>query len=374
MDYAAASPQGLCGAISEHISLLGAAVASAAASEEELLRLYLRRALVRLEAGVDDKAGAEMEVCSAEARELLAALLEADLPARLLAHLHALGFETRKDAMRLFDAVLRFGAQLGLEAEIVEYVRGQPQISRHLLEGCSQPRLVLNCGQMLRGCARYPELVTFLLEEARAAFALLDICRHESFDVACDAFASLRELLLAQPGAAARYMEAHAIEFFQAFNSLLVPMASSKGEGDMDSVDYVTQRQALRLLGEVLLSRNFMGAMLLYIGSDDFLRIHMNLLRDSSKPIRVGAFHVFKIFVAAPNKAPRVQQILHRNRERLIHVLEGFATPKEGDQGFLADLRAVEQILRTLEPAAQPSEAAAVERASTLDDALAAVH
>jgi calcium binding protein 39 len=44
------------------------------------------------------------------------------------------------------------------------------------------------------------------------------------------------------------------------------------------------------------------------------------------------AFHVFKVFVAYPNKPSDVSLILHRNRDKLITFLEAFHTDKEDAQ------------------------------------------
>ncbi|CAK0824087.1 unnamed protein product [Prorocentrum cordatum] len=89
-----------------------------------------------------------------------------------------------------------------------------------------------------------------------------------------------------------------------------------------------------------------------------YLQLHMNLLRDSSKAIRMEAFQVFKIFAANPNKPRRVQIILHRNRDDRLVQLLGALRPKEDDspvarsQGgavFERDLATVVKLLGALE-------------------------
>lgn len=61
------------------------------------------------------------------------------------------------------------------------------------------------------------------------------------------------------------------------------------------STNYVTKRQSLKLLGEILLDRANFKVMTRYIESEDNLKTMMNLLRDSSKNIQFEAFHVFKV-------------------------------------------------------------------------------
>uniref|UniRef100_A0A7S2J6Y7 Calcium-binding protein 39 n=1 Tax=Alexandrium andersonii TaxID=327968 RepID=A0A7S2J6Y7_9DINO len=256
-------------------------------------------------------------------------------------------FEARKDAMRLFGTVLRVGPQLGADGQVIEYVRTHPRISELLLEGSSRPEVFSLCAQMLRSCMRYPELVAFLHDQ-KAMSRLIDLARHQSFDVSSEAFSSLRELLLAHKAVTAGYLEAHFAAFFGQFNALL------------QADDYVTQRQALRLLSEVLLDRSFMQVRVEYVGNDMFLQIHMNLLRDKSKAIQLEAFHVFKIFVANPNKPYRVQQILFRNKVRLAKLLEAIGVKRESEKALTQDLKTVVSVLQAMGPPVSPCVASVV--------------
>lgn len=61
------------------------------------------------------------------------------------------------------------------------------------------------------------------------------------------------------------------------------------------SPNYVTKRQSLKLLGEILLDRTNFNVMTRYISSEENLKMMMNLLRDKSKNIQFEAFHVFKV-------------------------------------------------------------------------------
>ena len=61
------------------------------------------------------------------------------------------------------------------------------------------------------------------------------------------------------------------------------------------SNNYVTKRQSLKLLGEILLDRANFNVMTRYISNEANLKMMMNLLRDKSKNIQFEAFHVFKV-------------------------------------------------------------------------------
>lgn len=64
------------------------------------------------------------------------------------------------------------------------------------------------------------------------------------------------------------------------------------------------------------------------------LNSKMNLLRDKSKNIQFEAFHVFKVFVANPNKPKTVQDILSKNQEKLLKFLADFHNDRTDDEQF----------------------------------------
>ena len=65
--------------------------------------------------------------------------------------------------------------------------------------------------------------------------------------------------------------------------------------GLINSSNYVTKRQSLKLLGEILLDRANYHIMTRYISSEENLKLMMNFLRDKSRNIQFEAFHVFKV-------------------------------------------------------------------------------
>lgn len=115
----------------------------------------------------------------------------------------------------------------------------------------------------------------------------------------------------------------------------------------MRSDNYVTKRQSLKMLSEILLDRTNFAVMTRYIASEDNLKMMMNLLRDKSKNIQFEAFHVFKVrarglvgalvdgtqvFVANPTKPVPIANILRRNKDKLLVFLSSFHNEKEDEQ------------------------------------------
>jgi calcium binding protein 39 len=77
-----------------------------------------------------------------------------------------------------------------------------------------------------------------------------------------------------------------------------------------------------------LLDRANFNVMTKYISDQQNLKLMMNLLRDKSKNIQFEAFHVFKVFVANPNKARPILDILTKNKDKLIAFLSNFHNEK----------------------------------------------
>eukprot|EP00930_Biecheleria_cincta_P076749 TRINITY_DN63971_c0_g1_i1.p1 TRINITY_DN63971_c0_g1~~TRINITY_DN63971_c0_g1_i1.p1 ORF type:complete len:357 (+),score=77.23 TRINITY_DN63971_c0_g1_i1:142-1212(+) len=274
-----------------------------------------------------------LNILDREGSELATRLLQDDAPARLLAHLDLLDFESRKSSMHLVSAISKSSP----EGALLAYLRRQPEYIKMLLEGLGNPNISIHCSSMLKACMCSHDLVGELLHQG-AATRIIELAGKEDFDVSSEAFASLRELVMAYPEAAAHFLEANFENFFGSYHSLVEATES-----------YATRRRALKLLSEVLLSRPFGAVMVRYVSDSEFLQLHMNMMRDSSAAIRLEVFHVFKIFAANPRKPRRVELILLRNKERLIKLLENSVAEKSrADEALLNDLQTVISILEDL--------------------------
>lgn len=73
--------------------------------------------------------------------------------------------------------------------------------------------------------------------------------------------------------------------FFSRYNSTLV-----------QSPSYVTKRQSIKLLGEILLDRANYNVMTAYVDRGEHLKLCMNLLKDDRKMVQYEGFHVFKVW------------------------------------------------------------------------------
>ena len=123
---------------------------------------------------------------------------------------------------------------------------------------------------------------------------------------------------------AADFLELNYDQVFNHYQSLL------------NSDNYVTKRQSLKLLGELLLDRHNFSVMTKYISNPDNLKLMMMMLKEKSRNIQFEAFHVFKVFVANPNKPKAILDILLRNQEKLVDFLSKFHTDRyKSDEHWL---------------------------------------
>jgi calcium binding protein 39 len=268
--------------------------------------------------------------------ELLLSLLGSNVLVRMLEVHPVIEFETRKDIMRLFSHMLAVGT-----SAVFDYIRCRKQILQLLLSGCGQAEVALNSNIMLRSCTQHAEIVEVLLESG-VAMEVLKLTKNSSFEISSDAFCSLRELLLEHKSISASYLETHFHEFFMVYRELLA------------SQDYITRRQALRLLGEILRDEEFATVRDSYVSDDELLRIHMNLLLDDSRVMQLEAFRIFKIFVMRSAIAPRVHRILFKNRSKLVELLKslnlrGIPVSSKDGEAFAEEKNFVIDYLLTLQ-------------------------
>ncbi|KAJ3026381.1 UNVERIFIED_CONTAM: hypothetical protein HDU68_005749 [Siphonaria sp. JEL0065] len=231
-----------------------------------------------------------------------------DILPLLIGNICKLEFEAKKDVSQIFNNLLR--RQIGTRFPTAEYVGARPEIFVEFFRYENQD-IALHCGMILRECIRHEILAKQILDSPQfwKFFVYVEL---PTFDVASDAFQTFKDLLTKHKAIVSEFLTARYTDFFEKYTSLL------------NSSNYVTKRQSLNLLGEVLLDRTNYSTMVKCISSPDNLKLMMNLLRDMSRNIQFEAFHVFKVFVANPNKAKPILDILQKNKEKLVAYLTAF--------------------------------------------------
>lgn len=242
-----------------------------------------------------------------------------DLIVQLVNHLAELEFESKKDVAQIINNLLR--RKIGTRAPTVEYLCSNDKVLFTLIKGYDNPEIALNCGMILRECIRNEELAKIVLH-SEEYYMFFDYVELSTFDIASDAFTTFKDSLTKHKTLVAEFLEANYDKFFEKYTKLL------------HSSNYVTKRQSLKLLGELLLDRANFNIMTVYISNPENLKLMMNLLRDKSRNIQFEAFHVFKVFVANPNKAKPILDILLKNKDKLVAFLGTFHTDRQDDEQF----------------------------------------
>lgn len=254
--------------------------------------------------------------------ELIAQLAQetysTDLLLILLQNMHKFDFESRKDVVQIFNNLLR--RQIGNRLPTVEYICARREdVIFSALAGYGNEEIALNTGMILREMLKHEQLAKILLYSDQF-YMFPHYIETTSFGVSCDSFANLKDTLTRHKSMVAEYLDKNYDRFFNSYTTLIL------------SNNYVTKRQSLKLLGEILLDRANFNVMTRYIAQDVNLKMMMNMLRDKSKNIQFEAFHVFKVFVANPKKPPQIEAILRRNKEKLLVFLKNFHNDKEDEQ------------------------------------------
>ncbi|XP_065887279.1 calcium-binding protein 39-like [Dysidea avara] len=326
------TPQEIVKAMKDALQVLKAEQAGSKKSEkavEEVARQLLHMKTILYGTGEQEP---QTEIVAQLAQEMYST----EMLFHLVANLHKLEFEAKKDVAQIFNNVLR--RQIGTRSPTVEHIQGSSEILFILVRGYENPEIALNCGAMLRECIRHETLARTILYSPEF-FNFFDYVEVSTFDISSDAFATFKDLLTKHKVMCAEFLEQNYDKIFQSYQRLL------------NSENYVTKRQSLKLLGELLLDRHNFTTMNLYIGNPENLKLMMNLLRDQSRNIQFEAFHVFKVFVANPSKAKPILDILLKNKDKLIDFLSKFHTDRTEDEQFNDEKTYLIQQVKQLQPA-----------------------
>ncbi|KAI9772192.1 MAG: hypothetical protein M1839_002510 [Geoglossum umbratile] len=298
----------------------------------------------------------ETESSPEQVYQLIVSLIQEDLLLLLAVAIPKLPFETRKDAQVIFSYVFRYkppNSPMAAEPLVLNHViNNRPEVIVALCRGYEHRESAMSCGTVLREVLKHDAVAAIILynepkggspnianggnagkgvtaiqyeipQTGQGIFwRFFDWVEAGGFEISTDAFSTFRDILTKHKQLVSSYLTKNFTLFFGRYNSLVL------------SNNYVTKRQSIKLLGEILLDRANYQVMTAYVDSADHLKICMNLLRDERKMVAYEGFHVFKVFVANPNKSMAVQQILIKNRNKLLKFLPEFLADRTDDEQF----------------------------------------
>ena len=224
--------------------------------------------------------------------------------------IYLLRFESRKDSQTILSYALRFRPQGYKEDEtpgLTHIIDQRPEVVLDLCRGYEHRESAMPCGAVLREILKNEHVTATLLHDetqsedepalrlddleldkpqtgAGLFWRFFDWIDNAAFEASTDAFSTFRELLTKHKSLVAQYLTINFEMFFEKYNSMLI-----------ESKSYVTKRQSIKLLGELLLDRANYSVMTKYVDKGDHLKLCMNLLKDERKMVQYEGFHVFKV-------------------------------------------------------------------------------
>lgn len=239
----------------------------------------------------------------------------------LVEHIDYFEFERRMDVVYIFTHLVN--RTVGTRTPTIEHIlRGKARLTDMLVHGYDRDIKIAICtGSMLRCCLGHEPLAKLVLNSA-GFWDFFRYVQSDHFDLATDAFTSFHDTLTVHKDLVADFLKKNYDKFFGSYSAL------------MSSTNFVTKKQSIKLLGEVLLDRTNFDTMMRYIASTKNLKQIMILLRDKSRPIQYEAFHLFKVFVANPKKTQQIIEVLKRNKDALVMYLQDFQNDRTDEDQF----------------------------------------
>ncbi|KAL0486014.1 calcium binding protein [Acrasis kona] len=225
-----------------------------------------------------------------------------------------IGSDSQRDSTHIFNNLLKL--------VVVEYIEANPSILDLFIEGLEKHDIAQMYCQMLVESIKHAPLAQMVLPRAYQMFKLAE---EVNFEVSSNAFLVVREILTRHKTLVANFMDTNFDVFFEKYSIM------------MKSNNYMTRRQSIKLLSELLLDRSNLLVMKRFINKKENMQIIMNALIDRYKNIQFEAFHVFKLFIANPNKDDQIKNVIRANRNKLLQFLRTFQEDRLDDQQFVEE-------------------------------------
>lgn len=324
------TPQDIVRALNEQIQKLDASGDSRTKAQDDCSR-YLKQIKVILHG--DDETDPQPDQILQLAQEIYVL----DCLFHLVVNLRRLDFDSRKDVLIVFSTLLR--RQIGSKSPTVDYLLHQkPEVILMILKGPEHEEVGLICGQILRDCIKFESIAQFILGSPQF-WNFFKYVQIPTFEIATDAFSTLHDLLTTHLKLALDFLAKN----YDVFNLHITQLIRSD--------NYVTKRQSVRLLLELVLQKQNQVFLNKFFDDTANLKLVMLLLSDKSKNLQLEGFHIFKFFVAKPRKSPKIQDILIKNKDNFLAFFDNFdvrpnrdATLLDEREYILAEIRKLPEL------------------------------
>ncbi|CAF3916227.1 unnamed protein product [Rotaria magnacalcarata] len=198
----------------------------------------IHKTLIALKDGLFGPRDGSSEPAISDVSQLCSGIYSQELMMTMINNLSRVTFEDRKEIVAIFNNLLR--RQVGAKYPAVDHIMQRSGILFKLIEGYDNADIALNCGMMLRECIRVQELADIILK-SQDFYKFFDYVQKSTFDIASDAFATFKDLLTKHKSLCADFLERNYDLFFNKYRDLL------------NSENYVTRRQSLKILSTIIL-------------------------------------------------------------------------------------------------------------------------
>ncbi|KAG7886348.1 hypothetical protein KL938_000001 [Ogataea parapolymorpha] len=322
------SPVELVRAMNDHLTKLET-VSDGKKAQDEITR-YLMSIKGILTGRGDESNGVLPDSQPDQIAQLAHEIYSTDCLYLLIQNLPLIEFDARKIVSLLFTSLLR--RKIVNRSPTVDHLLQRPQILILLMKGPENSEISINTGHMLREAIKYEQIARYLIFKP-IFWNYFDYCEYGSFETSTEAFLTLNDFLTTHKLVASEFFNSNLNKFIDRINRLIV------------SPNYVTKRQSVKLLAQLILDKPNYNLMTTYVNSPHNLKLIMILLGDKSKNVQFESFNVFKIFIANPRKSKSIIEILTKNRERLLQFLRTFANDRKEDELFTVERNfVIEQI------------------------------
>lgn len=227
----------------------------------------------------------------------------------LTKYLSNLDFDSRKDVAILFLTLLR--RKISNKSPTVDYLISKNEILILLMKNQEVQEIGLICGSILRDCIKFEIINDFILNN-KYFWNYFNYVQNEIFEIATDSFTTLHDLLTIHKKLVSEFLADNYDYFTKNINKLI------------QLKNYVTKRQSIRLLSEIVLTRSNQFFLNKYFDDTINLKLIMMLLSDKLKNLQIEGFHIFKFFIAKPKKSQKILDILIKNKDNFIEFFEKF--------------------------------------------------
>eukprot|EP01041_Mallomonas_annulata_P013397 gene13396-28406_t len=159
--------------------------------------------------------GEKTDVDEEKAVELSKHIQTEGLLLQLVEKLKNIPFEARKDTALIFNNLIRKNI-CNFSTYVTDHYE---RIVKQLVAGYEYPDIALNCGSMVRECIRHDPIARRLLHSEQLWLFFDSFVHQPNFDVASDAFNTLRDLLMSSrnKSLAAEFLETHFDDIFKKY-------------------------------------------------------------------------------------------------------------------------------------------------------------